>query len=255
MYALSSYVLQALLASPSLVPELDALHKSGSRIHPFIRLLTDTLVKQLLAGVEASAETLDDLAAAGLLQQEAQAVAARLLAGCCAPAAPSQPQQGSASGKKAKKADAVAGPSAEVKAAAKKLLCTLERRHPQGVDAAINAALGTASEGKQQQAAGPSPQQRKAIYDFVNEALAGTAHALCGSSGFTLAAALTAPQAGMRRTALQQADELLNAAGLSEEAKSELQVRAQVARGAMHRIGLQIAYAMRHLSAEGAQAL
>lgn len=235
MCALSSHVLQALLASPSLVPELDALHKSGSRIQSFIRLLTDTLVKQLLGGVEASAETLNHLAAAGLLQQEAQAVSARLLAGCCAPAAPSQPQQRSASGKKAKKADVVAGPSAEVKAAAKKLLCTLERRHPQDVDAAINAALGSASEGKQQQqqqqAAGPSPQQRKAIYDFVNEALAGTAHALCGSSGFTLAAALTAPQAGMRRAALQQADELLNAAGLSEEAKAELQVGIRVPMG------------------------
>ena len=58
---------------------------------------------------------------------------------------------------------------------------------------------------------------------MVSETFAGTAHSLCGDSGLTVAAATAAPQAEVRRLALEQLDELLGSASLPEESRAHLQ--------------------------------
>lgn len=224
---------QALTSIPTLTRELSMMEAGRIRIQPLLTVLTNTLSDQLvspkhspLSSSESSdssplsskAEaTLIDLTRSGLLQHQVQPLAERLLLAAAsmsiAAPAPTTTKGGSKGKKNTEKASIV---DSSPRASVKHVLQALERRYPVPIDAAVNAVLRAAaavdgsSDDDQDEApaaassgARPSAHQ-KAVFDLVNETFAATGHVACGDSGLTVAAAASAPQASIRRMAIEQ---------------------------------------------------
>eukprot|EP00798_Chlamydomonas_sp_ICE-L_P013555 gene13555-19426_t len=228
--------LKRFVALPSLVTELSSMKEAQVHLRPLMLLLTSSLVLLLLppageAGAKdkegatpdkggakdkkrahsrasAAAEALlMEMAHAGVLTPVAQELATSLLR-----AAPS--------------ATEVTRPSVM------KLLRALDLRYPAATDAAINSMLRSSAtpaaavdndsdsdmdgdEGKEGE-----EQRTKDLFAFVREAFASSAHAPCGDMAMTLAAAVSAPQSGIRIMALKQMSELLQDKDIPAESQA-----------------------------------
>ena len=222
---------QALMSIPTLTRELSMLEAGRIRIQPLLTVLINTLSEQLVSptqpplsspessdssplSVEAEA-TLIDLTRSGLLQHHVQPLAEKLLLAAAsmsiAAPAPTTTKGGSKGKKNAEKASTIDNSR---RASVKHVLQALERRYPVPIDAAVNSVLSAAvavdgsSDDEAPAAAsgraGPASAHQKAVFDLVNETFAATGHVACGDSGLTVAAATSAPQASIRRMAIEQ---------------------------------------------------
>jgi hypothetical protein len=208
---------QTLAAQPDLTSELSALQAKGARVGPLLRLLLLSLAAAAASPEEspskaaAAASLICDLARdLDLEAADVAAVAAALLeAGAAALAggvgADASPSDEGAPGALARVC---------------KVLRSLDLRHPQAVDAAVNAALGegaaaaappapaaaAASKGKKGKARGGQPDAggggRGTVFELVQRCFAGSSHAAvaggAGGSPQTLAAAVHAPAEAVR---------------------------------------------------------
>lgn len=223
---------QTLTSIPTLTRELSMMEAGRIRIQPLLTVLINTLSEQLVSpkqpplsssessdssplSVEAEA-TLIDLTRSGLLQHQVQPLAEKLLLAAAtmsvAAPAPATTKGGSKGKKNAEKASTIDNSR---RASVKHVLQALERRYPVPIDAAVNSVLSAAvavdgsSDDEAPAAAasgraGPASAHQKAVFDLVNETFAATGHVACGDSGLTVAAATSAPQASIRRMAIEQ---------------------------------------------------
>ena len=221
---------QTLTSIPTLTRELSMMEAGRIRIQPLLTVLINTLSEQLVSpkqpplsssessdssplSVEAEA-TLIDLTRSGLLQHQVQPLAEKLLLAAAtmsvAAPAPATTKGGSKGKKNAEKASTI---NNSPRSSVKHVLQALERRYPVPIDAAVNAVLSAAaavdasSDDEAPAASGrarPASAHQKAVFDLVNETFAATGHVACGDSGLTVAAAASAPQASIRRMAIEQ---------------------------------------------------
>jgi hypothetical protein len=203
---------KTLAAQPDLTAELAALQAKGARLGPLLRLLLSSLAAAAASPDEAPAkaaaagELICDLARdLDLDAPDVEAVAASLLeAGAAALPAAGRAKAGPADG----------GPGGAV-ARVCRALQALDLRHPQAVDAAVNAALGEGAaaaaapppaaapgKGKKGRAAAGAPAGREGVFELVQRCFAGSSHAAvaggAGGSAQTLAVAVHAPAEGVR---------------------------------------------------------
>jgi len=226
-----------LTAIPSLTRELSIMEAGRIRIQPLLALLTNTLSDQLMSlkqPLSSSSSSLSsseaevvliDLTRAGLLHCQTQPLAEKLLQAAASMPSPAPSSTGSKGGGKGKKSNDKPSTSHEdaagPRASAKRVLQALERRHPVPIDAAVNSALGRCHAPAAAVALGDSSDDdadeamdaaggaaaRKAVFDFVNETFVATGHVACGDTGLTVVAAASAPQAAVRRMAIEQVGE------------------------------------------------
>ncbi|KXZ53244.1 hypothetical protein GPECTOR_7g1138 [Gonium pectorale] len=258
---LSEKTLKYLFALPNVVSELGSLAQRGNiRLGPLLALLARSLTSVVAASTGSegprgrSEADLLALAHAGLLKgAPAQLVASALLEAGGAPQV-----------------------DAHVKASCRKLLKVLDQRYPETTDAAVNAFLEPirnhrkakgpdaaagakskrrkthhgasaasdsdsdddgAAETVEAAAAGLTPEDR-ARFDFVCSTFAsgGCFSAPCGGTMMTLTAALAAPQAAVRRMALQQLDSGLSSAAGAEGAEVASEARSALTAAALARL-------------------
>lgn len=219
--SLPDKALKALLAAPSVVPELQALATANVRVGPLLALFSSTLASKLPNGYEVHETAMLQLVHTGLLEPVAKGLALKLL-----------------------RAAAESAKDAPGRRAVLRVLRALDLRYPTQMDAAVNEALaplraaqkqrqgaGGAEQGSSSEeedeaaaAAGSQPSEAaQAVYAVVKEAMAHSARAPCSDCALTLAAAAVAPAARVRKMALSEVSTLLEKEGLAGEARAQLQ--------------------------------